>query len=78
MHVGLDLESLMCMNKIIPDLGLGKKKRKCSTVNANEQYEHRMELATWNTKSYGHCFCFSMQLTPGFGLISPLFSENKI
>lgn len=25
MHVGLDLGSLMCMNKIIPDLGLGRE-----------------------------------------------------
>lgn len=51
---GIDLGSLLCMRKTIPDLGLvvwAAWQRMCSTVNANEKDEHNTEGATWNTES---------------------------
>lgn len=69
---GLDLGSLMCMSKTIPDLGLAvwaAWQEMCSTVNANEQDKRSGRINAENKIPGTHwvtALCsllFSMQLT---------------
>lgn len=79
---GIDLGSLLCMRKTIPDLGLvvwAAWQRMCSTVNANEKDEHNTEGATWNTESLcpvlSNLACSSLS---SCALIWLLFSDKRI
>lgn len=74
MHVGLDLGSLMCMNKIIPDLGLGRECAPLKMQMKRMSTEWSQQAGTLSHRP-GASACSSLL---GSAFISSLFSDNRI